>query len=49
MELLEKIINWAEKKAGISVLILSGSLAAKGKKDSLSDYDIAVYGNDLIL
>jgi len=46
MELLEKIINWAEKKAGISVLILSGSLAAKGKKDSLSDYDIAVYGND---
>jgi aminoglycoside 6-adenylyltransferase len=46
MQKLEKIINWADSKDTIRVLILSGSLAAKGKKDQLSDYDIAVYGTD---
>src|SRR6266487_4502005 len=44
MQNLEKIINWADSKDTIRALILSGSLAAKGKKDELSDYDIAVYG-----
>ena len=46
MQKLEKIINWANNKPGISTVILSGSLAGKGKKDALSDYDIAVYGTD---
>src|SRR5882757_9530796 len=43
---LEKITNWGLKKSSVSVLILTGSLAGKGKKDDLSDYDIAVFGND---
>ena len=46
MKKLEKITNWANSKPGISALILSGSLAGKGSKDALSDYDIAVYGNE---
>ena len=46
MQNLEKIINWANSLENIKILILSGSLAAKGKKDELSDYDIAVYGTD---
>ena len=45
MPLLETIIKWADRTPGISTLILSGSLAGKGNKDALSDYDIAVYGN----
>src|SRR6266542_2015028 len=46
MQKLEKIINWANSKDEIRALILSGSLTAKGKKDELSDYDIAVFGTD---
>src|SRR5437870_5003291 len=46
MQKLEKIINWANSKDEIRALILSGSLAGKGKTDELSDYDIAVYGTD---
>src|SRR5438105_1352626 len=46
MQKLEKIINWANSKDEIRALILSGSLAGKGKKDELSDYDIAVYGTN---
>ena len=43
---LEKIVNWGKENSSVSVLILSGSLAGKGKKDDLSDYDIAVFGDD---
>ena len=46
MEQIEKIKRWALGRPGISALILSGSLAGRGKKDELSDYDIAIYGND---
>lgn len=46
MRHLEKIINWANSIHGIRALILSGSLTGKGKQDVLSDYDIAVYGNE---
>jgi len=49
MQKLEKIINWANSKDEIRALILSGSLTAKGKKDELSDYDIAVFGKNFIL
>lgn len=43
---LQKIINWANAIESIRAVILSGSLTGKGKQDFLSDYDIAVYGND---
>jgi len=43
---LKKIINWANSTDQIRALILSGSLAGKGKMDKLSDYDIALYGTD---
>ena len=46
MRHLEKIINWANSIDSIKALILSGSLTGKGKQDILSDYDIAVYGNE---
>src|SRR3954463_9666521 len=46
MRHLEKIINWANSTESIRAIILSGSLTSKGKKDILSDYDIAFYGND---
>src|SRR5690348_12034532 len=46
MRHLEKIISWANSIENIRAMILSGSLTSKGKQDILSDYDIAVYGND---
>src|SRR4030095_9430461 len=46
MQKLEKIIEWANSKDEIKALILSGSLAGKGKTDKLSDYDVAVFGSD---
>ena len=46
MDNLKKIIAWANDKASIRALILSGSLAGMGRKDKFSDYDIAVYGNN---
>jgi aminoglycoside 6-adenylyltransferase len=46
MQKLEKIIAWANSKDEIRALILSGSLAGKGKTDKLSDYDVAVFGSD---
>ncbi|MBS1598071.1 MAG: aminoglycoside 6-adenylyltransferase [Bacteroidetes bacterium] len=46
MKMLEKIIEWAKTKSSIHAMILTGSLVGKGKKDSLSDYDIAIFGND---
>ncbi|MEO8211145.1 MAG: aminoglycoside 6-adenylyltransferase [bacterium] len=44
-ENLNKIIQWAEDKENIRALIITGSLASKGKRDILSDYDIALFGN----
>jgi aminoglycoside 6-adenylyltransferase len=46
---LEKIVDWADHKPSIRALILSGSLAGRGKKDDFSDYDIAVYTTDFDL
>src|SRR5690349_8781718 len=46
MRHLEKIINWANSISNIRAMILSGSLTSKGKQDILSDYDIAIYGNE---
>jgi len=43
---LEKIVDWANRKVPIRALILSGSLASRGKKDDFSDYDIAVYSTE---
>jgi aminoglycoside 6-adenylyltransferase len=47
MRHLQKIINWANSNENIRALILSGSLTSQSKQDMLSDFDIAVYGNDL--
>jgi aminoglycoside 6-adenylyltransferase len=46
MRHLQKIITWANSIDNIRAMILSGSLTSKGKQDILSDYDIAVYGNE---
>src|SRR3979411_740726 len=46
MDILEKILAWANKNDQVRALILSGSFAGKGKTDQLSDYDIALYGSD---
>ncbi len=43
---LEKIINWAKSIQNIRALLLTGSRASKGPVDELSDYDLAVFGND---
>lgn len=43
---LDKIVRWAEKNPSVNALLLSGSLAGRGRKDIFSDYDIAVYGNN---
>lgn len=45
-EALQKVINWGENNNCIKALILTGSLAGKGKVDELSDLDIAVFGTD---
>jgi|SaaInlLV_10m_DNA_2_1039722.scaffolds.fasta_scaffold37806_2 aminoglycoside 6-adenylyltransferase len=45
-QILTKIIDWAKQEDSIKVLILNGSLAGKGPKDELSDYDVAVFTND---
>lgn len=47
MNPLEKIIAWAEKEEAIKVLLLTGSLAGKGPKDELSDYDVAIFTSDI--
>ncbi|MFC1845720.1 aminoglycoside 6-adenylyltransferase, partial [Candidatus Dependentiae bacterium] len=44
---LNKIIAWAKKEEPIRVLLLTGSLASKGSKDELSDYDIALFTTDI--
>ena len=41
---IQDIIEWAEGKAAIQTLLLSGSLAGRGPTDHLSDYDIAIFG-----
>ena len=46
-EILNKIIAWAEKEDHIRVVMLTGSLAGKGPKDELSDYDIALFTTDI--
>src|SRR6266480_946372 len=46
MEQLKSILGWANTKDNIRVLILTGSLAGKGKKDVWSDYDLAVFGRE---
>ena len=46
-KIINKIINWAKKEEPIKVLLLTGSLASKGPKDELSDYDIAVFTNNI--
>ena len=44
---LDKIVAWAEKEDPIKVLMLTGSLAGRGPRDELSDYDIAVFTNNI--
>ena len=46
-KVIDKLINWAKKEEPIRVLILTGSLAGKGPKDKLSDYDIAIFTNNI--
>src|SRR5689334_19099224 len=46
MQNLDKIIRWGKDSASVRAMILSGSLAGKGSTDELSDYDIAIFGND---
>ena len=43
MEVLQKIINWAQAEDPIRALILQGSRAKERSADELSDYDISVY------
>ena len=45
MNMLEKIVSWANKNDRVRAVILSGSHASKGKTDQLSDYDLALYGS----
>lgn len=42
--MLDQILQWAEKNQSVSVLLVVGSMAGGGRKDSLSDYDISVFG-----
>lgn len=46
-KVINKIIAWAQQEEPIRVLLLTGSLAGKGPTDELSDYDIAVFTNDI--
>lgn len=46
-EILNTIIAWAKKQDPIKVLLLTGSLASKGPKDELSDYDIAIFTDNI--
>ena len=47
MKPLEHFLAWAETNATIRGVILTGSRAGKSAStDSLSDYDVAVFGND---
>src|SRR5947207_7748866 len=46
MQKLQKFIRWGENSEPVRAMILSGSLAAKGGTDDLSDYDIAIFGNN---
>jgi aminoglycoside 6-adenylyltransferase len=46
MQQLEKIIRWGQNTEDVRGMILSGSLASKSNTDELSDYDIAVFGNN---
>ncbi len=43
MEILSKIVKWAEKEENVKSLILTGSRARKNAADEWSDYDIAVF------
>lgn len=43
---LQKIIAWVKSLDCINALLLTGSLAGKGKTDEFSDLDIAVFGTD---
>jgi len=44
---LDHFLAWAEKNAAIRGVILTGSRAASGAtNDSLSDYDVAIFGGD---
>lgn len=47
MDILSKIITWAEQEDLIRVVILSGSRASKGPTDELSDYDIALFTTNI--
>jgi len=47
-EVIDKIVNWAQGEEPIKALILTGSLAGKGPKDELSDYDIAMFTLSII-
>ncbi len=43
MDILEKIIKWAEGEEAIQALILQGSRTAHKASDAYSDYDISVF------
>lgn len=44
--LIQRAINWGKKQESINAMLLTGSRAAKGPIDELSDYDVAIFGND---
>lgn len=46
MEKIKPVIEWGCDTENVRAMILTGSLASKNKKDTLSDYDIAVFGYD---
>jgi aminoglycoside 6-adenylyltransferase len=47
IEILNQIDRWAQNEACVRAVILTGSRAdPKGRSDSLSDYDIALYVDD---
>lgn len=43
MDILQKIVRWAESEDGIKVLILQGSRAGKVPVDEWADYDISIF------
>ena len=46
-KILNTIVEWAQHEEAIRTLLLIGSFARKKKTDELSDYDIALFTNDV--
>lgn len=43
---IERIIKWGQTTHEVRAMILTGSRASRNQTDFLSDYDIAIFGND---